>query len=288
MGRSPARSGTRTSPLHACTRYTRQRIQRPDSPATSTRRAARLNRYAVQADAGSWHRPFPRSDRRATAAASRTRHPVAAIHGRRRSPRGPTRCACCSPNITPDYANRRSVTARAQGPRAKEPMRSKRRASPSLRIICVHVGWPAGAVAPGPRGPNFFASPAHTSLCALPSPTCIGCAWTACIASDRLWPRACTRAAHAYACTCALRAHEAARLNRCAVQADAASGGSSARCCRRKVAPCSARQGHALAGALRAALTRLRAALRGGRQQRSPRLLGSSEKRHAHHVAITA
>ena len=125
------------------------------------------------------------------------------------APRGPTRCACCSPNITPDYANRRAVTALAQEPRAKEPMRGKRRASPSLRIICVHVGWPAGA-ARRPRGPTIIA---HRR--------------------GRPWPRS-ARAAHAHTAACALRAHarakalarspvSAARLNRCAVQADAAS-----------------------------------------------------------------
>ena len=126
------------------------------------------------------------------------------------SPRGPTRCACCSPNITPDYANRRAVTALAQGLRAKEPMRSKRRASPSLRIICVHVIRAAGAGAPGPCGPHTFA---HRR--------------------GHPWPRS-ALAAHAHRAARALRAHAraralarppawAARLNRCAVQADAAS-----------------------------------------------------------------
>ncbi len=36
-----------------------------------------------------------------------------------------------------------------------EPMRSKRRASPSLRIIYVDVGWPA-VLRTGPRGPTFL------------------------------------------------------------------------------------------------------------------------------------
>ena len=165
MGRSPARSGIRTSPLHACTRYTRQRIQRPDSPATSTRRAARLNRYAVQADAGSWHRPFPRSDRRAKAAVLAPEHSVAAIHGRSRTPRGPTRCACCSPNITPDYANRRAVTALANIPASRadaaqaprQPVASHNQRS--CWLACRRCR--AGAV-----WPNHSRSPARTSLCA--------------------------------------------------------------------------------------------------------------------------
>jgi len=114
-----------------------------------------------------------------------------------------------------------------------EPMRSKRRASPSLRIISVDVGWPAGAVAPGPRGPSFFASPARTSLCALPSVTCLALRVDL---RSRLRPhrrhalarvlRTPTEPRARYAPTQerrALHLHEAARLNRCAVQADAAS-----------------------------------------------------------------
>ena len=58
-----------------------------------------------------------------------------------------------------------------------------RRASPSLRIISVDVGWPAGAVAPGPRGP-------HIVVLRRARP----CARSA-------------RAAHAHRAACTLRAH---------------------------------------------------------------------------------
>lgn len=107
------------------------------------------------------------------------------------------------------------------------------------------------------------------------------------------------RAAHARRAACALRAHararalarppaSAARLNRCAVQADAAS----------EVKECSLLSSQASTvlgasrpgptGALRAALTHLRAVLVGIRQQRSPGWLGTSENRHAHHLAVAA
>jgi len=88
-------------------------------------------------------------------------------------------------------------------------MRSKRRASPSLRIICVDVGWPAGAVRRGrvapPSSPTGAAVPGR-AVRVLRTPT---------------EPRA------RYAPTqerVARSLTQAARLNRCAVQADAASG----------------------------------------------------------------
>ena len=147
------------------------------------------------------------------------------------APRGPTRCAGCSPNITPDYANRRSVTALAQGLRAKEPMRSKRRASPSLRIICVDVGWPAGAARRGHVAHTPGCSGAHIPVRA----RFAHLHRLRVVAAHRFGSSLATRL---HACCARLREHvraarprksaarmlpRARRLNRCAVQADAAS-----------------------------------------------------------------
>lgn len=117
------------------------------------------------------------------------------------------------------------VTALAQEPRAMEPMRSKRRASPSLRIICVHVGWPAGARPPHKVKSYFVGTPVRAGAASeVPRKERRGRPWPrmrACCAR----PQSRVRAARPRKSTSShANAHKAARLNRCAVQADAASG----------------------------------------------------------------
>ena len=167
------------------------------------------------------------------------------------------------------------VTALAQGPRAMEPMRGKRRASPSLRIICGHVGWPAGAARRGHVAQPSWCSGAHIPVRAvrvLRTPT---------------EPRARCAPTHEQE-PAHVRRHRRRGLTAARFKPTPLRG----------IKECSllSSQGSAVlgasrpspAGALRAALTHLRAALRGVRQQRSRRLLGNSEKRHAHHLAIAA
>ncbi len=80
-----------------------------------------------------------------------------------------------------------------------------RRASASLRITHIHVNG-RQALRAGHRVPTHHRRPrAHP--CARSFGCNTGCAWIVAIASLRASPRACTRAAHAYESTCALRAH---------------------------------------------------------------------------------
>lgn len=191
------------------------------------------------------------------------------------APRGPTHCVRCSPNITPDYANRRSVTALAQELRAKEPMRSKRRARPSLRIICVHVGWPAGAARRGRVTPSSSCSGAHVPVRAvrvLRTPT---------------EPRARCAPTHEQEPS-HVRLHRRRGLTAARFKPTPLRGIKECSLLSSQASTVLGASRPSPAGALRAALTHLRAALRGIRQQRSHGLLGQSENRHAHHPAIAA
>ena len=115
-------------------------------------------------------------------------------------------------NITLRYANRRSVTALAMLPWAKGVFAGKRHASPSLRVTSRYVLRPRKSKSQIKKRlawARVLRTPAHGMLCAF---------------------RACARAAHAHKAACALARPRlapdglrAARLNRCAVQAEAAS-----------------------------------------------------------------
>lgn len=102
----------------------------------------------------------------ATAASRTTDLPVAAIHGRRRRPRGPNALRALQPQHNVGLCKPPSCHGACNTAPHLEPMRGTRRAKPSLRIINVDVVRAAAAARPGPRGSEHRGAAARTSLCA--------------------------------------------------------------------------------------------------------------------------